>query len=228
MENQTTTPNGSVEQRALHLDAYAGDDGLARLAALLEAMLIVCSDGATLADLAEAAATTVEQVDDALAWHATQPERGILLVRHGDRAQVASHPRFAAQVRRLLKIDREARLSPAALETLAIVAYQQPVTRSEIEAVRGVDCSGVLATLHTRGLVEAIGRLQTVGNPIQYGTTAEFLRHFGLQSLSDLPPLGSVDGRDIKSALEAAVASADEEMASPPGAEEPPQPAAAG
>src|SRR5918996_1539428 len=128
-------------------------------------------------------------------------------------AQLATGARFAAQVRRFLRLDRESRLSSAALETLAIIAYQQPVTRAEIETVRGVDSSGVLATLHTRSLIEAVGRLPTVGNPIQYGTTPDFLRHFGLRSLADLPPLGEVDGHDARSALQAAAMAADFEPA---------------
>jgi segregation and condensation protein B len=106
-------------------------------------------------------------------------------------------------------LERQTRLSTAALETLAIVAYRQPVTKAEIEAVRGVDSTGVLATLHQRSLIEPTGRLQTVGHPIQYGTTDEFLRHFGLRSLAELPPLGEVDGRDTASLLEIALADAD-------------------
>ena len=122
---------------------------------------------------------------------------------------MATAPRFAGYVRRFLRLERETRLSAAALEALAIVAYQQPVTRTEIEAIRGVDCAGVLATLHARSLVEAVGRLSTPGNPIQYGTTPEFLRHFGLRSLADLPPLGLVDGRDARTTLEAAAAASE-------------------
>lgn len=202
-------------QPALDLDLYAGESGLAELAATLEALLVVSADGATFEDLAAATGATIERIDLAIAWHHEQPGRGVALLRHRERVQIGTHPRFSVPVRRLLKIDREARLSPAALETLAIVAYQQPVTRGEIEAVRGVDCSGVLATLHARGLIEAIGRLPTVGNPNQYGTTAVFLHHFGLRSLDELPPLGQVDGRDIKQALEAAVASADDPEEAP-------------
>lgn len=197
-----------VSQTSLTLDAYPGDDGLAQLAAMIEALTLVAEDGIEMAAIAEIATTTSGRVEDALDWHREQPHRGVVLQRHGPRVVIASHPQFAPQIRLMLKLDREARLTPAALETLAIVAYQQPVTRAEIESVRGVDSSGVLATLHTRGLVDAVGRLPSVGNPIQYGTTVEFLRLFGLHSLADLPPLGQIDGRDMRAALEAAVASA--------------------
>ena len=82
----------------------------------------------------------------------------------------------------------------AALETLALIAYRQPVTRAEIESLRGVDCSGVLATLYARDLIEVAGKLPTVGNPHQYVTSLEFLKQFGLRSLADLPPLAEFAG----------------------------------
>lgn len=88
-------------------------------------------------------------------------------------------------------------MSPAALETLAIVAYRGPVTRGEVEAIRGVDSSGVLQTLVARGLIEVGGRRTTVGTPVEYRITAAFLRHFGLASLDDLPPLGEMGGRPV-------------------------------
>ena len=203
-----TVSEEEINQPALTLDIYLGEDGLARLAALIEALALVAEVGVEIPVIADIATTTQDRVEEALLWHRQQPHRGIVLQQQGPRISVASNPFFATQVRRLLKLDREARLTPAALETLAIVAYQQPVTRSEIESVRGVDSSGVLATLHNRGLVDAVGRLPSVGNPIQYGTTVEFLRLFGLHSLADLPPLGQIEGRDIGTALTAAVASA--------------------
>jgi segregation and condensation protein B len=191
---------------------YDGPPPGPELAALAEALLLVAPGPATLDELARGAGVPVEAMAatltelDARGAHG----RGWVIQRHNETVQLATAPRFASQVRRFLGLDREARLSAAALETLAIVAYQQPVTRAEVEAVRGVDCTGVLATLHGRGLVEAVGRLASVGNPIQYGTTPDFLRHFGLGSLADLPPLGTVDGRDARDALTAAVAAAEE------------------
>jgi segregation and condensation protein B len=116
--------------------------------------------------------------------------------RHGETVQLSTAPRFAEHVRRFLGIERQARLSAAALESLAIVAYRQPVTRSEIEAVRGVDSTGVLATLLQRELIECIGRQEGPGNPMLYATTSAFLMHFGLQSLAELPILGEVNGVD--------------------------------
>lgn len=106
-----------------------------------------------------------------------------------DHVQLGSAPDQATLVRQFLGQERTVRLSQAALETVALVAYRQPVTRSDIEAVRGVDSSGVLQTLLARGLVEPVGRLPTVGSPLIYATTPEFLRLFGLTSVKDLPEL---------------------------------------
>jgi segregation and condensation protein B len=168
----------------------------------------------TLDELARAAGVACNRIEQALRQLEQAAGRGWVVQRHGDRVQLATAPRFAAYVRRFLGLERETRLSTAALETLAIIAYQQPVTRAAIEAVRGVDCSGVLATLLARGLIEVVGRLQTAGNPLQYGTTPEFLLHFGLKSLADLPPLGQVDGRDLRTTLTQAIAGAQPEHSS--------------
>jgi segregation and condensation protein B len=213
----TATLNGQdtlLEQSTLPLDSFSGHDGPARLAGLIEALALVSDDGIELSAIVEVTSVQVEQVEAAIEWQNEQEHRGIILQRHGDRVSISSNPAHAVYIRRLLKLDREAKLTPAALEALAIIAYQQPVTRSEVDAVRGVDSSGVIATLHNRGLIEAVGRRQTIGAPIEYGTTLEFLRLFGLKSLEALPPLGIVDGRDLSTALQAAIVSGDESLES--------------
>ncbi len=106
-----------------------------------------------------------------------------------DQVQLGSAPDLATIVRQFLGQERSVRLSQAALETVALIGYRQPVTRSEIEAVRGVDSSGVLQTLLARGLIEPVGRLPVVGSPLLYATTPEFLRLFGLTSRAELPEL---------------------------------------
>ncbi len=202
-------PNGDENgQSALPLEVLDGPPPGPELEALIEALLLVAPQPVTTEELARGAGVHVAHVEAALAALEATSDRGWVIQRHRGTVQLASAPRFAGHIRRFLGLDREARLSAAALETLAIIAYQQPVTRAEIEAVRGVDCAGVLATLHGRGLIEATGRLPTVGNPIQYGTTPDFLRHFGLSSLDALPPLGEVEGRDARVVLDAAVAAA--------------------
>lgn len=174
------------------------------LGALVEALLLVAHEPPTLEDLAAGAEVPNEDIERALTWLEQREDRGWVIQRHGHRIHIATAPRFAEKVRLFLGLDREARLTSASLETLAIVAYQQPVTRAEIEKIRGVDSSGVLAKLHARSLIEPVARLATVGNPIQYGTTAEFLNHFGLRSLADLPPLGEIGGKDGRALLESA------------------------
>ncbi len=175
---------------ASHLElASIGGVDREELPALLEALLLVSPEPADLRELADAAGVPVSAVEDALATLNDNAARGWVVVRHRGTAHISSAPRFAPYVRRFLRLDREARLSSAALETLALIAYRQPVTRAEIESLRGVDCSGVLATLYGRGLIEVAGRLTTVGNPHQYVTSLAFLKQFGLRSLADLPSL---------------------------------------
>ena len=188
----------------LALDVFDGPPPGPERDALILALLLASPEPATAAQLASGAGLSEADAIETLRGIRPTERVGWVVQEHNGTWQLATAPRFAAQVRRFLRLDRESRLSNAALETLAIVAYQQPVTRAEIETVRGVDSSGVLATLHNRSLIEAVGRLSTPGNPIQYGTTSDFLKHFGLASLADLPPLGQVDGRDIRDALNAA------------------------
>lgn len=102
---------------------------------------------------------------------------------------MATKPEYSEYVRRLYKDRTMLKLSPAAIETLAIIAYRQPITKTEIEETRGVDCTAVLETLLERKLIRIVGRKETIGRPLLYGTTQEFLKYFGLNSLSDLPPL---------------------------------------
>lgn len=170
----------------LPLEPVASEDR----AAALVALLFVGGDPSPLALLAQQIGCTVDEARTAL--QVAQPALGCLgLVVQWcgeERVQLATAPRFAPHLRRFLGLERGVRLSQAALETLAIVAYRQPITRVELDEIRGVDSSGVLQTLIARGLIEATGRLPVVGNPIQYGTTPEFLRFFGLTSLDDLPP----------------------------------------
>ena len=106
--------------------------------------------------------------------------------------QLCTHPKFAPWIKRLSSVRANSKLSRAALETLAIVAYKQPVTRAEIESVRGVSCSGVLASLLERRLVKIAGRQDVPGKPLLYRTTTEFVRQFGLRSLKDLPKISEL------------------------------------
>ena len=114
-------------------------------------------------------------------------ERGVRLQRLGEQVQLVTAPENARYVAALLGLPMTARLTPAALETLAVIAYRQPITRSQIESVRGVNSDRALASLIQHGLVVEVGRAQTVGRPALFATTAEFLQQFGLTSLEQLP-----------------------------------------
>jgi segregation and condensation protein B len=165
-------------------------------AAMLEALLFARGEAEEIVVLAGVLGWSTAAVERALAeldCQLREDGRGIMLQRNGNQAQLVSAPRFGALVERLLLVERTVRLSPAALETLSIIAYRQPVTRPEIEAVRGVDCSGVLSNLLARDLIEVSGRRATIGNPREYVTTSAFLSYFGLGSLDDLPQVEDLD-----------------------------------
>lgn len=114
---------------------------------------------------------------------------GFTVVRLENTYQLVTREEFAPYIKKAFDIKRRTPLSPASLEVLAVIAYNQPVTRSFIEQVRGVDCSGVVSTLVEKGLIEERGRLELPGRPLLYGTTKTFLRSFSLSDLCDLPPL---------------------------------------
>lgn len=160
--------------------------------ALVEAFILV-SDGAvsveTLAQALEQEPARIEEI--LIELEADYATRGIRIQRMRDRVQFVSAPEASEQVQKFLGLDTAPRLSPASLETLAIIAYRQPVTRPQIEMIRGVNCDGVIHTLLARNLIEPLGELETVGHPTIYGTTFDFLHYFGLTSLNELPALPS-------------------------------------
>ncbi len=117
-----------------------------------------------------------------------KPNSGVQLLRLGDSAQFCTNPVFIQPVREVLDLKRNTPLSQAAMEVLAVVAYNQPVTKAFVEQVRGVDCSGVISSLLQKDLLEERGRLELPGRPLLYGTTQTFLRCFQLSSLEELPP----------------------------------------
>jgi segregation and condensation protein B len=157
---------------------------------LIESLLFVAGEPVTVAQLARAAELPLDTVEIALAeLTAACADRGVRVQREGERVQLVSAPEAASVVARFLGVEASSRLSPAALEVLAIIAYRQPLTRAQIESIRGVDSSGVVRALLARDLIGEVGRVETVGRPILYATTATFLRQFGLTQLGDLPPI---------------------------------------
>jgi len=139
-------------------------------------------------------AAGIRQLLTELSQEYVQANRGIRILEVAEGFQLITDPELASYVMRLTRRVRSVRLSRPSLETLAIIAYRQPLTRIEIEQVRGVDAAGVLDTLLKLSLIRVTGRKETVGRPILYGTTREFLDHFGLKSLDDLPTLEELKG----------------------------------
>ena len=162
------------------------------LAQAVEAILFSSNRALRLRELQQATEGGSKEVQAALdELQAALAGRGLMLQRQGDLVQLVTRPEVAAYVRRALRPEVTGKLSPAAYETLAIVAYQQPVTKSRIEEIRGVNCDSVVANLELRNLVVEVGRGSGPGQPKLYGTTMRFLQVLGLASLSDLPPSGS-------------------------------------
>lgn len=160
------------------------------LPARLEALLFVASGGVSPSQLAAALEVSSQEVERGLAdLEAAYHQRALRLQRHNGRIQLTTAPEVAPLVERFLGLEATSRLSRAALEALSIVAYEQPVTRPQVDAIRGVNSDGVLKSLLSKGLIEEVGRAESPGRPILYTSTTDFLQYFGLASLADLPPL---------------------------------------
>ncbi len=142
-----------------------------------------------IATVFEMSVKETEKVMNEVAEHIETSDFGIALIRLDDAYQFVTKTEYAPYIKTAYEIKRRTPLSPAAFEVLAVVAYNQPVTRAFIEQVRGVDCSAVVSTLIEKDLIEERGRLELPGRPLLYGTTKNFLRCFSLTSLDELPPL---------------------------------------
>jgi segregation and condensation protein B len=160
------------------------------ISAKIEALLFVSSGLVSVNQLARTLEMTESEVEaslSALEGHYKDGGHGLRLMRVKSRVQLTTAPEISKTVETYLDLESTSTLSQAALETLAIIAYKQPVTRPEVEAIRGVNSDGVMRTLLSKGLIEELGRGDTIGRPIFYGTSPEFLQYFGLDSLEMLP-----------------------------------------
>ena len=162
------------------------------LAARIEAMLFVSAEPVPVAQLSQALDVTasvvergLKELDEALAG------RGLRLQRNAGRVQLTTAPELAQLVELFLGLEATTHLSRAALETLAIIAYQQPCTRPQVDSIRGVNSDAMMKSLLSKGLILEAGRTDGPGRPILYSTTPEFLQHFGLSSIIELPPLAA-------------------------------------
>ena len=162
------------------------------LQGMIESILFVAGEAVAIPDLARALQISVDELEKELNRIGSAydyEQRGFMLNRFGNNVQLGTRPLYADAVVRLLQPVQKQSLSQAAMETLAVVAYKQPVTRAEVEQIRGVKCDYSLQSLIYKGLVQEVGRKDTIGRPILFGTTDEFLSHFGLRELADLPPM---------------------------------------
>ena len=160
------------------------------LAAIVEAILFVAGDPVRIEDLAHAMNLTASEMTEALSAlsdHLTLENRGIQLNRSGETVFLSIRPQYAPQVDAFLQPLQKRPLSQAVLETLSIIAYRQPCTRGDVESIRGVKCDYSVQSLLNKGFIEECGVRETLGRPTLYRTTDAFLKHFGMESLDDLP-----------------------------------------
>jgi segregation and condensation protein B len=165
-------------------------NSLSDLGACLEVLLFVAAGPVSIGQLAEALDRKPVEIEQALKDLALgYAQRGALAIQwHAGKVQLTTSPQMASLVERFLGLEATTRLSRAALESLAIIAYRQPLTRPGIDAIRGVSSDGVLKSLLSKGLIQEAGRAEGPGRPILYETTSDFLQYFGLSSLDELPP----------------------------------------
>ena len=167
------------------------------LSVKLEAILFVAAEPVPNSQLAAALDVTPSVIERGLnELDASLSTRGLRLQRHAGRVQLTTAPQFAELIERFLGLEATSHLSRAALETLAIVAYQQPVTRPQIDSIRGVNSDSMIKSLLNKGLVLEMGRADGPGRPILYSTSPEFLQHFGLSSILEMPPLAKPEESD--------------------------------
>jgi segregation and condensation protein B len=169
------------------------------LEACLEALLFVAGGPVSIQQLATAVERKPDEVEQSLKILATSytGKRGLSIQWHNGRIQLTTAPYLAERVEKFLGLEATSRLSKAALEALTIIAYRQPITRPGIDAIRGVSSDGVLKSLLSKGLIQEAGRADGPGRPILFETTAEFLQHFGLSTIDELPPF-EIEGARIE------------------------------
>jgi len=193
MEQQTTLPQTPEMQTP---EGQAGEAPqkleLKERVGIVEAILFVTGNAVEKKEICRALDMTeaeLEETLDALESGYDFDRRGLRLLRFGAHVQLATRPDYAPYVEKLLQPVQKQSLSQAVMETLAVIAYRQPVTKAEIEQIRGVKCDYSVQSLTAKGLIEEVGRKETLGRPILYGTTDAFLRHFCISSVAQLPEI---------------------------------------
>lgn len=166
-----------------------------RILARLEALLFIAGSPLTVSQIAEVLEVSQGETDKLIEKLESgySEGRGLAIQRHGGRYQLTSHPQFADDIEKFLGIENTSRLTKPSIEALAIIAYRQPITRPGIDAIRGVSSDGVIKSLLSKGLIQEVGRTEGPGRPILFSTTSDFLQHFGLSSINQLPPFELTD-----------------------------------
>jgi segregation and condensation protein B len=158
---------------------------------ILEAILFVSSSSIPLAEIAKIVDLPTSELSSLIKEMNEEyaEAHGIRIMVHNNRAQLTTSPELSEKIEEFLGLEITTTLSRAALESLAIISYKQPITRPQIDEIRGVNSDGVVRTLLSKGLIEELGRAETMGKPILYGTTEDFLHYFGLESIAELPEI---------------------------------------
>lgn len=162
----------------------------------VEAILFAAGESVEISRIAQALELTpkkAEKLLEELTEEFNSQNHGFKIMRYKDSYQFVTHKEYEEQIRRVMDLNRKKPLSQAAMEVLAVIAYNQPVTKAFVEQIRGVDCSGVIGSLTIKGLIEERGRLELPGRPLLYGTTENFLRCFNISSIEELPTIPQSD-----------------------------------
>ena len=165
----------------------------------VEAILFAAGESVEISRIAQALELTTKKAENLLEEvkeEFNSQTHGFKIMRYKDSYQFVTHKEYEEQIRMVMDLNRKKPLSQAAMEVLAVIAYNQPVTKAFVEQIRGVDCSGVIGSLTVKGLIEEQGRLELPGRPLLYGTTENFLRCFNISSIEDLPPIPQSDKED--------------------------------
>jgi segregation and condensation protein B len=184
--------------------------------AIIESLIFASSEpitGKTIAEIVGISEHTVKQIISDLIEEYQNQKRGIQIIEVANGFQFCTHPECASYLEKLQKIPRNVGLSQASIETLAIIAYKQPITKAEIEALRGVSVESAITTLVDKGLIEEAGRKDSPGRPIMYRTTKQFLKYFGLNTLNELPKIPEWIGQDPITGAESEITEADNDVA---------------
>lgn len=162
----------------------------------VEAILFAAGESVEISRIGEALELTPKKAENLLEEVRSEfnsQNHGFKIMRYKDSYRFVTHKEYEEQIRRVMDLNRKKPLSQAAMEVLAVIAYNQPVTKAFVEQIRGVDCSGVIGSLTIKGLIEERGRLELPGRPLLYGTTENFLRCFNISSIEELPPIPQSD-----------------------------------